>query len=280
MTLDSKTIDWSSVELPDAWPDDWQFSKPSHVFEFLRYVFRPKHAQVKLPDALPGKEKIPKYLLQEFHNLPNGNFSKQISKGYLTGFDHAMLGHMKSARALLSHTLRSCKKTLDLGCGGGHLAAAMHAEGIAEVWALDPSPYLLQHAAVSYPDINFQQGVAEHLEFDNDSFDGMGASFLFHELPPKYADAAVAEIARCTRTGGLVAICEPSEKQLTHSWWSIFKHHGPKGLYFKTLARTVHEPFLQAWLKWDLEAAFIAHGFELVELEEQFPIQFYSFRKL
>ncbi len=280
MNQEDEALDWRTIELPDAWPDAWQFSKPLHVFEFLRYVLKPRHATVNLPDALPGKEKIPKYILQEFHNLPNGNFSKQISKGYISGFDRVMLGHMKLARESLSNNLGACKKALDLGCGGGHLAAALHAQGIPEVWALDPSPYLLQHAALSYPDVHYVLGIAEKTEFADQSFDGVGVSFLFHELPPKYAESAVAEIHRCLEPGGIVAICEPSETQLTHGWWSIVRRFGLRGLYFKTLARTVHEPFLQAWLKWDLERAFIARGFELIETKERFPIQFYSFRKL
>ncbi|MFK7730555.1 MAG: hypothetical protein AB8B48_02945 [Pseudomonadales bacterium] len=88
------------------------------------------------------------------------------------------------------------------------------------------------------------------MEFEDQQFDGIGVSFLSHELPPKYAEAAANEIARCLAHEGVVSVCEPSEARVEQRWWSVIRRHGFKGLYFKTLARAVHKPFLQAWLKW------------------------------
>ena len=32
-----------------------------------------------------GKDTIPAYVLQEFHNLPNGNYSNSLMRGYIAG---------------------------------------------------------------------------------------------------------------------------------------------------------------------------------------------------
>lgn len=286
MLRETERIDWGELDIPDAWPDSLNFSKPKDIWHFLSCVFSTERSKVEVPDNLPGKERIPEYVLQEFHNLPNGNYSKQITRGYISGFDRVMLGNMKRARGHIAKQLISTPpksglhSVLDVGCGGGQLAGALQAEGVTDVWGIDPSPYLLQHAAKDFPDIRFVQGVAEQTDFHDACFDGAAACFLFHEIPPKYSDKVLQELYRIVKPGAYVAICEPSPLQFNHGVFSLLRSYGLKALYFYWLARLVHEPFLEAWLRWDLEEALGRNGFEVVNDENVFPVRHILARKL
>src|SRR5690606_25206123 len=88
---DPRVPDWRSLELPDPWPDRLDLRRPRHLWQFLRCITG-RRQRVQLPDNLPGRDALPKYVLQEFHNLPNGNYSKKVTRGYITGFDRVMLG--------------------------------------------------------------------------------------------------------------------------------------------------------------------------------------------
>src|SRR5262249_23498189 len=154
--------------------------------------------------------KIPRYVLQEFHNVPNGNYSNGLTRGYAKGFDLAMLGRMGPARRRLADALAECESVLDVGCGGGASTQALAPPHAAELWGLVPSPYLLGCAAARVPDGRFVQGVAEEPAFADSRFDGIACCFVFHELPPRAAARALAEIARILRPGGRLAIVEPA----------------------------------------------------------------------
>ena len=220
---------------------------------------------------LPVNVAIPKYALQEFHNLPNGNYSKKITKGYSTGFDVVMLGAMRSARHAMAETLAGCKAVVDIGCGAGHSTQALGQAGIGEVWGLDASPYLLQHAALQYPQHHFVQGLAEHTGLPEQYFEGVAACFVFHEIPPRQADRALDEFRRILKPGGLLTLLEPATEQFFGKPLDLLRKHGWKGLYFWWLARFVHEPFVQAWQNRDIRSWLKAHGFRLIGDRLLFP---------
>ncbi|MGC3979820.1 MAG: class I SAM-dependent methyltransferase [Steroidobacteraceae bacterium] len=267
---DPPVPDWVNMQLPDSWADQLKLWRPWDLLKLLRRVMS-KRQRVQLPEGMPGRELLPKYVLQEFHHLPNGNYSKQLTHGYVTGFDRMMLGTMRSARNHLAHNLRRCQSVLDVGTAGGRTAAALKAQGIREVWGLDPSPYLLQHAARRCSGVNFVQGVAEQTPFTDARFDGVVACFVLHELPPKQVQAALHEFARITQPGALLAICEPSAEQLDRNMWRLLRRHGWRGLYFSWLAHAVHEPFIRAWHRLDVKRALHEAGFECLSDEEHFP---------
>ena len=199
---DPECIDWAKVELPDAWPDRLDFSKLAGFRLFARKLLGRQLERVRLPDEmLPCRTPLPNYLLREFHNLPNGNFSKSISRGYARGFDLTMLGRMQRARRAVAADLADCQSVLDVGCGSGRMTAELARVGIPDVWGLDPSPYLLQHAATDHPGLRFLQGLAEDTGFPSERFDGISACFVFHEIPSRYAEHALAEFARILKPG-------------------------------------------------------------------------------
>lgn len=277
---DPAVPDWCDLVLPDAWPDMLDFRSPAEVFRLLRQTVQKKRPAVELPAGMPGAQIIPKYVLREFHNLPNGNYSKRITRGYITGFEAVMMGSMDKARKSAAEHMRGFDSVLDIGCAGGRMAHALSEAQIDDVWGLDPSPYMLQHASRTYPTVKFVQGIAEQTAFPNNRFDGVTACFLLHELPPRSVERTLAECHRILKPGGLLTISEPSPRQLSIPLLSLLWREGISGFYFGALARLVHEPFVVAWHKQDLSAKFAEFGFELIQDSDQMPIRQWVVRKV
>ncbi len=106
-----------------------------------------------------------------------------------------------------------------------------------------PLPIFLSMELRQIQMLSLYRDLPEDLKFSDKRFDGITASFLFHEIPPKYIDRALSECHRVLGEGGLLAICEPSSIQFKGGWWQMFKGYGFTGLYFKWLANHVYEPF-------------------------------------
>ncbi len=268
---DPPVVSWETRELPDAWPDALSLRRVRSLLRVALRVLRGPHSQVTLPDSLPGADRIPRYALQEFHNLPNGNYSKHVTHGYGRGFDIVMLGVMESRRQALADELAHCGSVLDLGCGAGHTAGALFERGVGDVWGLDPSPYLLQHAARSYPGVQFVQGVAEGTGFPGERFDGVCACFLFHELPPRAIEQALAECHRILQPGGKLVITEPGREHWKTPVLPLIRRYGWRGLYFRSLASLVYEPFLAAFHRDGLASVLERQGFSEIRTENELP---------
>jgi len=276
--LDPPIPDWRAVELPDAWPDRLSVRRPSEIWRWLR-CFLGARQRVELPSGMPGAAELPRYVLQGFHNLPNGNFSKAVTRNYVVGFDRVMLGRMKRARRRLAAYLAGSRAVLDVGTGGGRTAATLRAGGVPEVWGIDPSPYLLKHAASDHPDVRFVQGLAEKTGFPDRRFDAVAICFVLHEIPARVLARCFAEIGRVLQPGGRLAICEPSSAQLGGGFWSHLFRHGPLRAYFHLLARFVYEPFVRSWHRADVAALLADAGFQLEGEESEPPVRFLLARK-
>lgn len=270
---DPRVPDWGALTLPDAWPDRLDFSSPLEIARLVLGSLRSQRPLVDLPDDLPGRDSIPRYILQEFHNLPNGNYSKSITRGYVTWFDRVMLGYLQRSRDRVAAQMAHLDSVLDVGCAGGHMAQALLDAGVREAWGLDPSPYLLQHAAQRYPDVKFVQGIAETTGFGAGRFDGVTACFVMHEIPPRYLDASLEEMRRVIRPGGMLAVIEPSREQITEPLLKLTLHHGWRGIYFGLLARRMHEPFVRAWQQQHIASKLAEFGFRLDQDRDELPVR-------
>ena len=109
----------------------------------------------------------------------------------------------QSVEALLGDAeLRSGQTILDIATGAGYVAAAAARLGAAPI-GLDFSVTQVRLARQRYPGIRFEQGDAEALPFDGDTFDAVVNAFGLCHLPRP--DVALGEAFRVLKPGGRVA---------------------------------------------------------------------------
>jgi SAM-dependent methyltransferase len=102
--------------------------------------------------------------------------------------------------------VRAGQRALDIGCGPGALTAELVARlGPEAVAAVDPSEPFVAAARARYPGVNVLQASAEQLPFPDGSFDAALAQLVVHFMADPVA--GLAEMARVTRRGGVVAAC-------------------------------------------------------------------------
>lgn len=274
VSSDPKTKDWHSQELPPSWPDRAWFSTWLGSFVLLLYAIASslgRRRAVNLSPELPGSDELPSYLLQEFHGMPNGYYSRRLAADYPRGFEMAMLGRMRGARRRIAQQLCGCSSVLEVGAGAGLLVSELVAAGAQDVWGLDACAYSVQVAARATPCARFAQGLAERLPFADARFDGAAACFVFHELPYDSATDALHELGRVLRPGGVLTITEPSPAHLRPSWWSLISRGQIAAIYYRLLSVAVYEPYLDCWLDRDLPGSLAQAGFEVLEETQGVP---------
>jgi ubiquinone/menaquinone biosynthesis C-methylase UbiE len=95
---------------------------------------------------------------------------------------------------------------LDVGCGPGALTTELVGRlGPAADTAVDPSERFVAAARARLPGVTVERASAEELPFPDDSFDAAIAQLVVHFMPDPVA--GLAEMARVTRSGGVVAAC-------------------------------------------------------------------------
>jgi len=116
-------------------------------------------------------------------------------------------------------------RVLDLATGTGDLAlmiARLHPD--ARVVGSDPSSRMLEVAVEKVARsglgdrVQLEQGDAQALPYENDSFDGCCIAFGIRNVPDR--SAALAEMARVTKPGGRIAVLELGEPSV--GWLSPF----------------------------------------------------------
>ena len=98
------------------------------------------------------------------------------------------------------------ERVLDVGCGTGVLAreAARRVGTSGSVTGLDVNPGMLSVAAEVAPEIRWDEGVAEQLPYDSDSFDAVASQFALMFFGDRHA--ALREMWRVLRSGGRLAV--------------------------------------------------------------------------
>jgi len=100
--------------------------------------------------------------------------------------------------------LQAGDRVLDVGCGPGAVASRLIDQlGLAQVSAVDPSEPFVAAVRARLPGLDARRAFAEKLPFASDEFDCAAAQLVVHFM--KDPVAGLAEMARVTRPGGLVA---------------------------------------------------------------------------
>jgi len=154
--------------------------------------------------------------------------------------------------------IRGGLTAVDVGCGSGvlteELARRLGAESVAGV---DPSP-MLDAAQARLPGADLRRGAAEALPWPDDSFDAALAQLVIHFMDDPAA--GVAEMARVTRPGGMVAACTwdfaGGGMQLLGTFWKAVRAVDPAAPTETTSFGTPEE----------LEALWRGHELEHVEV--------------
>jgi len=265
-------------ELPDTWVDELSLMSPRDLLMLIRHLGGKRHKAVA-PEPVSSDDAVPPYLFAEYHGLPNGYFSKHFTHGYIRSFDKVMLGSMTKLRRRIATELSRFDRVLDIGCGGGEQAALLAECGIANVHGIDASPYMVAHAKQSFPHISFSTMAAESIAFRDAEFDAVCVSFVFHEIPPKFAETAIAEIHRILKPDGELIIAEPSSLQMELPARELLRRFGWRGPYFRFLARNTYEPFVAPWQAKNHEEWLSQNGFSMLEEDQSCPIHWWRVQK-
>jgi SAM-dependent methyltransferase len=120
--------------------------------------------------------------------------------------------------------VRAGLRALDLGCGPGALTEELVARlGSECVSAIDPSPSFVAAIRERFPAVDVHAGAAEQLPFADDSFDLALAQLVVHFMADPVQ--GLAEMARVTRPGGVVAACV----------WDHAGDGGPLSLFWRAV---------------------------------------------
>lgn len=144
-----------------------------------------------------------------------GMFNKVASRYDLTNealtFGQVHIWRRGVVRAL---NLRPGERVLDLAAGTGGSTAAL-AETGAHVIACDLSEGMIEVGRQRHPELEFVQGDATDLPFEDASFDAVTISFGLRNV--QNTEKALQEMARVTKPGGRLLICEFSRPT-----WPVF----------------------------------------------------------
>ncbi len=125
-----------------------------------------------------------------------------------TAYDRFMgrYSHLLSPQLADLAGVRDGQRALDVGCGPGALIAELVSRlGAGAVVAVDPSEPFVAAARERHPGVQVRRASAEDLPFPDRTFDVSLAQLVVHFMSDPAA--GLAEMARVTRRGGVVAAC-------------------------------------------------------------------------
>ena len=135
-------------------------------------------------------------------------------------------------------------RVLDLGCGTGHFADYIRRRG-HHVVGIDPSTKMLAFARDNFPDIEFIEGYANNLPFDDDYFDCVVSIEVLRYLDEPEVRKGYAEIRRVLRPGG-VSVSTHVNTFSTEGFW-VFYHL--KRFVYRMSGREIYDTYFTSAAK-------------------------------
>ena len=133
------------------------------------------------------------------------------------------LKHKPLDRQLLDRFAARVKglgQVCDLGCGPGHVARYLHDQGV-HVIGVDLSSVMIDQARRLNPGIEFRQGNMLGLDIEDRAWSGVVAFYSINHISRIDTVAALAEMKRVLRPGGLLLLAFHIGDEAVHldEWW-------------------------------------------------------------
>ena len=244
---------------------------PSLALEIHRILERQsRKAHAELP-ARVDLSAYPPYYRRNFHWQSDGYLSERSAELYDAAVEFLFTGTAnvmrRRALAKVATELRDRPKTaprarlLDVGCGTGEFLAQLSAAcPQVEATGIDLSPFYLKRAERRSLPVEWVQGRAEALPFEDGHFDLLSSIFMFHELPRRVRREALREFYRVLRPGGLLVLQDAAQVD----------DAGELAFFLERFPEEFHEPFFSDYLRDPLEALLTREGFVEVQRSDAF----------
>ena len=157
---------------------------------------------------------------QEFKDVQNSY--DQVAAEYVQRIS-GELEHKPLDRQLLDRfaaRVQGLGSVCDLGCGPGHVARYLHERGVPVI-GIDLSPVMVEQARRLNPGIEFRQGNMLSLDIEDGAWGGIVAFYSIIHLSRSEIAAALAEMKRALRPGGLLLLAFHVGDETLHldEWW-------------------------------------------------------------
>jgi ubiquinone/menaquinone biosynthesis C-methylase UbiE len=226
--------------------------------------------------------KYPNYFTRNFHWQSDGYFSLNSAKIYDLGVEFLFLGTADIMRRqsippitdFLKDKDISKMKLLDVACGTSRTIYQINKIfPKLNITAIDLSPYYLEYSKGLFKNknnITFVNANAEEIPFENESFDIITCTYLFHELPRNTRLKVLSEIYRVLNKNGLLVIQDSA--QLSES-------DEIKNILFR-FAKEFHEPYYKDYIQNNLDDIINTSGFEVLSSEPHYVSKVVVARKV
>ena len=203
-----------------------------------------------------GSGRFPRYYLQNFHYQTDGYLSRRSAELYdcqvevLFGGSADLMRRQALAPVArhISGRRAADVKLLDVACGTGRFLAQIKSNWPRlPVTGIDLSPFYLAEARerlAPWSRVRFVEGAAEALPFPEAQFNVVTSVYLVHELPRKVRHAALREMARVLKPGGLLVIVDSLQHGDRPEYQALMDH----------FPAAFHEPYYDDYTRDDLAA--------------------------
>jgi len=154
--------------------------------------------------------------------------------------------------------LRGRGGVCDVGCGPGHVGRYLAERGV-DVFGIDLSPAMVLLARRLNPTMRFEQGDLRALSLSDAALEGIVAFYSLIHLRRTEVDAALTELARVLRRGGLILVAFHGGEGEVHAedWFG-------RGV---SIDATLHQPA-------DMTTAMERAGFAVEAITTRPPYEF------
>jgi ubiquinone/menaquinone biosynthesis C-methylase UbiE len=234
---------------------------PAFLLDLPRVWLRFRRRDFKDVPEIEGR-RFPAYFKRTFHWQTDGYLSEDSARRYDVSVEFLFMGCADVMRrqvipplARMAARRRGAPlRILDVGCGTGRtlvqIAAALPGH---QYFGVDLSPFYLEEARghlEEVPEVSLVVENAEKLPYRDGYFDAVTSVYLLHELPRRARRAAVAEMARVLKPGGLLVLEDSAQ----------YREARDLAVFLDAFSEEMHEPYYSDYVRDDVEELLAGAG--------------------